>query len=57
MAARRTADGNAGIIVTTKTGAAALSEEKIPIQILFYGYARADKAHMPEVPIMLRARP
>ncbi len=45
------ADGNAGIIVTTKDRAAALSEEKIPIQILSYGYARADKAHMPEAPI------
>ncbi|NLN06727.1 MAG: thiolase family protein [Firmicutes bacterium] len=45
------ADGNGGIIVTTKDRAAALSEENIPIQILSYGYARADKAYMPEAPI------
>ncbi|NLM52150.1 MAG: thiolase family protein [Firmicutes bacterium] len=46
------ADGNMGIIVTTKERAAALSEDpNIPIQIVSYGYARADKAYMPEAPI------
>ncbi len=43
------ADGNAGMIVTTKERAAELSHDKnITIQIIAYGFARAEKAHMPE---------
>jgi acetyl-CoA acetyltransferase len=41
------ADGNAGLIVTTKERAAELSHDKnITIQLLSYGYARAKKARM-----------
>ncbi len=41
------ADGNAGMIVTTKERAKELSQDKnITIQILSYGYARAKKARM-----------
>jgi acetyl-CoA acetyltransferase family protein len=41
------ADGNAGLIVTTKDKAAELSADKaVTIQILSYGFARAKKAHM-----------
>lgn len=41
------ADGNAGMIVTTKERAQELSQDKkITIQILSYGYARAKKARM-----------
>ncbi|MDD5702831.1 MAG: thiolase family protein [Dehalococcoidales bacterium] len=41
------ADGNAGLIVTTKENAKALSKDKnITIQILSYGFARAKKARM-----------
>jgi acetyl-CoA acetyltransferase len=41
------ADGNCGIIVTTKEKAQELSSDKnISIQVLSYGYARAEKAHM-----------
>ncbi len=41
------ADGNAGIIITTKEQAAELSKDKgITIQLLSYGYARAKKARM-----------
>ena len=41
------ADGNCGIIVTTKDKAQELSSDKnIQIQVLSYGYARAEKAHM-----------
>lgn len=43
------ADGNCGLIVTTKDKARELSSDKnIEIQILSYGYARAEKAHMAE---------
>lgn len=46
------ADGNAGMIVTTKERADELSADKsVTIQILSYGFARAEKAHMPEAPI------
>ena len=46
------ADGNAGIIVTTKEHAAALSEDpNIPIQVVSYGFARAKKAFMPAAPV------
>jgi acetyl-CoA acetyltransferase len=45
------ADGNAGMIVTGKERAQELSaDSKITIQIIAYGYARADKGHMPEAP-------
>jgi acetyl-CoA acetyltransferase len=41
------ADGNAGVIVTTKERAKDLSQKKeVTIQLLSYGYARAEKAHM-----------
>lgn len=43
------ADGNAGMIVTSKEKAGELSADpSITIQIICYGYARAEKAHMPE---------
>ena len=42
------ADGNAGMIVTTKEKADELSVDRgITIQILSYGYARTKKGHMP----------
>jgi acetyl-CoA acetyltransferase len=45
------ADGNAGMIVTTREKAAELSADKdVTIQILSYGFARAKKAHMPAAP-------
>jgi acetyl-CoA acetyltransferase len=41
------ADGNAGLIITTKDKAKELSKDKkISIQLLSYGYARANKARM-----------
>jgi acetyl-CoA acetyltransferase len=41
------ADGNAGLIVTTRDRARELSLDKnITIQLLSYGYNRAEKAHM-----------
>ena len=41
------ADGNAGLIVTTKDKAKAMSADKsVTIQVLSYGYARAEKARM-----------
>jgi acetyl-CoA acetyltransferase len=46
------ADGNAGMIVTTKEKAAEISADaSVTIRILAYGAARAEKAHMPEAPI------
>ena len=46
------ADGNAGIVVTSKERAKELSADgNITIQIVAYGYSRADKAHMPEAPV------
>jgi acetyl-CoA acetyltransferase family protein len=46
------ADGNAGMIVTTKEKADEISADKsVTIQILSYGFARAQKAYMPEAPI------
>ena len=46
------ADGNAGMIVTTKDKANELSADKsVTIQILSYGFARAKKAHMPDAPV------
>jgi acetyl-CoA acetyltransferase len=45
------ADGNAGMIITTKDRAAELSKDSnITIQILSYGNARVEKGHMPEAP-------
>ena len=41
------ADGNAGMIITTMEQAAELSTDKaITVQLLSYGFARAEKAHM-----------
>jgi acetyl-CoA acetyltransferase family protein len=41
------ADGNAGLIVANKEKAAEMSADKnITIQVLSYGFARAEKAHM-----------
>lgn len=41
------ADGNCGVIVTTRDKARELSADKnIEVQILSYGFARAEKAHM-----------
>ena len=51
------ADGNAGMIVTTKEKANELSADKaVTIQILSYGFARVKKAHMPEAPVPASAR-
>lgn len=45
------ADGNAGAIVTTRERAQALSQDKaIEIEILGFGMARVEKAHMPMAP-------
>ena len=45
------ADGNAGMIVTTREKARELSaDSSVCIQIIAYGFARADKACMPEAP-------
>jgi acetyl-CoA acetyltransferase len=46
------ADGNVGIIVATQDNAARLSaDSSIPIQVISYGYARAEKATMPTAPV------
>jgi acetyl-CoA acetyltransferase len=46
------ADGNAGMIVTTKGKANELSADKaVTIQILSYGFGRVKKAHMPDAPV------
>jgi acetyl-CoA acetyltransferase len=46
------ADGNAGMIVTTKEKAEEISADRsVTIRILSYGFARAEKGHMPEAPI------
>lgn len=45
------ADGNAGMIVTGREKADELSADKaVTIQILSYGFARAEKGHMAEAP-------
>lgn len=45
------ADGNAGIIVTTRERAAELSTDPaLPVQVLAYGHARTKPAHMPMAP-------
>ena len=46
------ADGNAGIVVTTRERAAELSRRpEIAIRIVGFGLARTEKAHMPEAPV------
>ena len=46
------ADGNCGLIVTTEKTAEALSEDKtIKIQVVSYGYSRADKGCMAAAPV------
>lgn len=46
------ADGNAGMIVTSKERAQELSADgNIVIRIVAYGYSRAEKGHMPEAPV------
>jgi len=46
------ADGNCGIIVTTRERAKELSSDpKIEIQIISYGFARVKPAHMPMAPV------
>jgi acetyl-CoA acetyltransferase len=45
------ADGNVGIIVTTKERANRFSKDAgIPVRVVSYGYARAKKAFMPSAP-------
>jgi acetyl-CoA acetyltransferase len=45
------ADGNAGVIVTTKERAAQFSTDKsIPVQVISYGCVRTKKAFMPAAP-------
>lgn len=46
------ADGHAGIIVTSEENASRLStDSSIPVQIISYGFSRADKATMPVAPV------
>ncbi|ARK29942.1 thiolase family protein [Halalkalibacter krulwichiae] len=46
------ADGNVGVIVTSQDNARRLStDSSIPIQVISYGYARAEKATMPVAPV------
>jgi acetyl-CoA acetyltransferase len=46
------ADGNAGIIVTTRERAQNLSSDpRKTVRILSYGFARVEKAHMPAAPV------
>lgn len=46
------ADGNAGMIVTTKERADEISADRsVTIRLLSYGFARAEKGYMPEAPI------
>ncbi|MFH0812146.1 MAG: thiolase family protein [Pseudomonadota bacterium] len=46
------ADGNCGIIITTKEKAKELSaDSKVEVQVISYGYARAPKAHMGMSPV------
>ena len=46
------ADGNAGMIVTTKERAAELAQDKfIEVQFLGFGQARVEKGHMPMAPV------
>jgi acetyl-CoA acetyltransferase family protein len=51
------ADGNAGIIVTTKERAEQLSrDKKLPIQLLSFGQCRVKKGHMPTAPVPAAAQ-
>lgn len=51
------ADGNAGIVVTTRERAGELSRDKgIEVAILGFGTARTVVAHMPEAPVPASAR-
>jgi len=46
------ADGNAGMIVTTKERAAELAQNKfIEVELLGFGQARVEKGHMPMAPV------
>lgn len=46
------ADGNAGMIVTTKENADKLSADKaVTIRIVSYGFGRVKAAHMPDAPV------
>ena len=46
------ADGNAGVLVTTKEKADQVSADTaVTIQVVSYGYARVEKAHMPAAPV------
>jgi len=46
------ADGNAGMIVTTKERAAELAQDKfIEVRLLGFGQARVEKGHMPMAPV------
>ncbi len=51
------ADGNAGMIVTTREKADELSADRsVTIRIVSYGFARAEKGYMPEAPIPAAVR-
>ncbi|WP_027718073.1 thiolase family protein [Desulfovirgula thermocuniculi] len=46
------ADGNCGVIVTTREKARELSADKsVEIQVISYGFARVERAHMPMAPV------
>ncbi len=46
------ADGNCGMVVTSREKAAELSSDKgIEIQVVSFGYSRAEKAHMAMAPV------
>ena len=46
------ADGNCGVVVTTRENAKRLSTDpKIEIQVISYGYARAKKGYMAQAPV------
>lgn len=45
------ADGNAGVVVTSRNNARALSREQIEIALLGFGQARVEPAMMPEAPV------
>lgn len=46
------ADGNCGFIITTRDKAKELSKDSnLEVQIVSYGFTRADKAHMAAVPV------
>ena len=46
------ADGNCGLIVTTRDKAKELSDDaSVEVRIVSFGYARVEKAHMPMAPV------